>query len=88
MNLLKSRKFWYAIVGLALNIVAWLVPDIPTEVRASMSTVLTAIVGVLIGAHAYTDSAALKMEGAKSIAKAIEKGGGLLPSDPTPKGQA
>ncbi len=84
MSLLKSRKFWLAIGGLVLNIVAWLVPDIPAEVRAGMSTVITALVGALIGAHAYTDSAALKMRGAETLAGAIKEVGktGVDPTTP------
>jgi len=87
MNILKSRKFWLAVAGLVLNIVAWLVPDIPTEVRASMSTVLTALITVLIGAHAYTDS---KTSSAAIIGDAIKEAGRAAadPLPPSPRGQA
>lgn len=75
MSVLKSRKFWYAVVGLILNLVAWLLPDIPNEVRAGMSTVLTALVAALIAGHTITDSAHQKRRGAESLASAIASAG-------------
>lgn len=52
--LLRSRKFWLAVVALGQTILFSLLPQFPAEVWQAIDVVL----GVLIGAIAYEDGAA------------------------------
>jgi len=53
-NLLKSRKFWLAVVGVVQSILFHFMPDFPDGVWVSVN----ALIAILIGAIAYEDAAA------------------------------
>lgn len=50
-GLLKSRKFWLAMVALAQTVLFQFIPEFPKEVWISINAVLA----VLIGSIAYED---------------------------------
>lgn len=85
----KSYKMWVAIVGTLAECVTVVLsvvltePETATKLIGAITPVILLAIGLLIGGHAYTDAAALKMQGAKSLADAMR-----ADSDPTQPGHA
>lgn len=50
-GLLKSRKFWLAVFGLASSIVFYFLPDFPTSIWLAFET----LIAILIMSIAYED---------------------------------
>ena len=58
-SLLRSRKFWLAVFGVATSIVAYVLPDFPRDIWLSIE----GLVIVLIGTIAYEDAAVKRAGG-------------------------
>lgn len=55
LALLKSRKFLTAVLGLLVDVIIALLPDLE-PVRLELLAVVTAVSSILIGAIAYEDA--------------------------------
>lgn len=55
-ELLKSRRFWSAVIGLAMLVIVNLVPELAAR-QEELSAAIVIIVGMLIGGYSLEDTA-------------------------------